>query len=123
LVAKLRGPTLRKEAEAREKAGHPVSKSAQGRTYEKIAKEAKVSAYKARAALSLKERALDDVARGRKRLSEVKPKRRAKPPVDKLTREYIWAKFGQWLNRLWPRKDDHRTVQKTLRDTLNRLSK
>ena len=82
LVAKLRGPELRAEAEARKKAGVAadlVSKTPQGRTHEQIAKEAKVSERKARRALEVVEHEpaqADKVIAGEKPLRDVKRDRR-----------------------------------------------
>src|SRR5439155_25118916 len=84
IVAKLRGPQLAKEAEARKrtgKAGDLGLKSARGRTHEIIAAEAKVGDYKARAALSAAKHApkdLDRVIEGKEKLAEAKKKARAK---------------------------------------------
>jgi hypothetical protein len=84
-VSKMRGPQYEKEARERMETGtaDPVSKSTQGRTVDKIAKDAKTSKHKARAAEDLRKqdsKALDDVIEGKTPLREARSKiTKAKP--------------------------------------------
>src|SRR5438477_753508 len=101
LVAKLRGPELAKEADARKRTGKSadlgmkstqggvVGESTQGRTRERIAAEAKVGDHKARAALLAAEHIpgeLDNVIAGKEKLAAAARKAKAKGGKQKTVR-------------------------------------
>jgi ParB-like chromosome segregation protein Spo0J len=125
LVAKLRGDSESKDADARMKSGNPVSKSAQGRTHEKIAADAKVGAHKARAALLVSEHApknLDRVIAGKEKLSSAhktaraKAGKTAKPKPQKSLLERVEAKFLKFMESF--AVTEYAKVREILRDLL-----
>jgi ParB-like chromosome segregation protein Spo0J len=130
IVTKIRGEILSKEAEARiDRARHrmAVSKSTQpfGRTYEKIAEEAKTTRYKARAALIVTKHApglVDRVIAGKQRLAEARSKARelarklTKPKKEKTLREHVEAKFVRFMESFAP--SEFAEVRSILRELL-----
>ncbi len=133
IVAKLRGPELAKEAEARKrtgKAGDLGSKSTRGRTHEIIADEAKVGDYKARAALTVARHApkdLDKVIEGKEKLAAASKKARAKagktakPKPQKSLRERVEARFLRLMESF--AVVEYREVRAILRDLLEKADK
>jgi hypothetical protein len=130
MVAKLRGPQLTKQAEARQRAGNAVLKSTQGRSWQQVATEAKVSQHKARAALETAKHApkdLDEVIEGKTKLAAAKKKAQAKSgkkpkaKPQKTLREQVEAKFLRLMESFSP--SDYREVRKILRDLLTEAEK
>jgi ParB-like chromosome segregation protein Spo0J len=105
LVAKLRGEQLSKDAQARMKSGvaNPALKSAQGRTAEKIASEAKVGRDKARSALHVLNNhkpLVADVIAGKRKLASVKKQKRKPRAKKTLTlQETVRRRYQRFLNR------------------------
>jgi ParB-like chromosome segregation protein Spo0J len=92
LLAKLRGPMLSKEAEARMKSGHPALKSAEGcgEAATRLAKDAHVGRDKARDALAvvrLKSDLINDVIAGKQKLAEARREAKVKAEADKQARK------------------------------------
>jgi ParB-like chromosome segregation protein Spo0J len=127
LLAKLLAPQLEKEADARMKSGKAVSKSTQARTWQPIAKGAKVSQHKARSALTLVKHAprdLDNVIAGKERLAAAAKKAHKKvkrPMPEKSLQERVEAKFLRMMESF--AVTEYQAVREILRELLEKAMK
>ncbi len=126
LVAKLRGGSLRKEAQSRIDQGrHRMALSDSTKpihAHVEIAKEARVSQHKARAALHVlnnhKPLVADVIAGKRKLLSVKKRKPRAtKAQIDKTDPKFVIKRLAHFFD-YWP-VTQHRLIKKICREFLN----
>jgi hypothetical protein len=134
ILAKVLGPKLAQEAEARMKAGELRAKSTQGagRVHEALAKQAQVGDYKARSALAVGKRSpqiLDEVIEGKLRLSEAKKQteehevrlsaaaaNRRRLQKERTLEESVQIRFKAFID-YFP-QPQHREVKKYLRELL-----
>jgi len=132
ILAKLRGPQLAKDADARKRTGKSNlgMKTTQGRTHEILAADAKVSQHKARAALEAVKHApqdLDRVIEGKAKLADAKKAARAKarktakPKPEKSLQERVEAKFLKLMESF--AVTDYKEVRAILRELLERAEK
>jgi ParB-like chromosome segregation protein Spo0J len=127
LLAKLLAPQLEKEADARMKSGKAVSKSTQARTWQPIAKGAKVSQHKARSALTLVKHApkdLDNVIAGKEKLAAAAKKAHKKvkrPKPEKSLQERVEAKFLRMMESF--AVTEYQAVREILRELLEKAMK
>lgn len=125
LLAKLIGPAIEAEADASKKAGPKAKGKGAGDSAIKLAKIAKTSQNKARAALitAKSPKDLDSVIAGKTKLSEAKKnaqakvgKRASKPKAAKPLRERVEAKFVRFMESF--AVVEYPEVRKILRDIL-----
>lgn len=121
LVAKLRGPQLKAQAKERKIEGgvkkHLLKTTKALHTHMEIAKEARVSQHKARAALHVLDHEpglVDRVIAGKQRLADAKPKRKPRPKPQRTLQQCVEAKLLRLFQSFPP--GQYRAVRKIIHE-------